>query len=119
VARRVPKRQAALKSARLEEKLDDLVSLLRSHRVPEESQQDSQGGAGSHNSESGYLSVEDDTFTPSTNVTGNSSAASVDVYLDEPSPAVADENLKRFREEMIVGLPVFIPSDSSICEDGC
>lgn len=82
------------RSARLEQKLDGLVSLLRAQKIPVGSDQ---GEPGSSNSENDEPEFDEDispptTFTPASDV----------VYSDEPSPMEAEDSLSRFREYMLV-----------------
>lgn len=108
-ARRGPKHHTASRSARLEERLEDLVSLLRkSQNVPERSQANEASKNHGHTSKNdeGLCGKENNPytpFTPSTTITTTSSTASTEVYFDEPSPIEADICLRRFREEAMVG----------------
>ena len=106
-ARRGPKRQVAWKAARIEEKLDDLVSLLRSQRPPKQSLKADDNGSGTPDSENDEPEFEEGTFSPSTNITSDLSAAPSEVYFGEPSPTEADESLGRFRNEMTVSSEAF------------
>lgn len=112
-ARHGPRRHVTLKSARIEQKLDDLVSLLRSQCSPKEFRKGDNNGASSPNSENDELEFEEDTFTPPTNVTSDLSVAVSEVYFDEPSPTEADESLRRYREDMIVRFKVFLHCNGS------
>lgn len=97
--RRGPKRHAAAsRSARLEEKLDGLVSLLKSQRVLT----DSDAGDAGDNSGNDESEPEEDTSPQSIATSSNTTFSSV--YIDEPSLMDAEASLKAFREGMMVSL---------------
>jgi hypothetical protein len=100
-----PKPRVVSRSARLEEKLDGLVSLLRSRQGPIGSGHSERGCGDSENDGSGS---EEGTFQTTT-----LTPASNDVYSDEPSPVEAEESLRRFREEMLVSPPNSVYSGTS------
>lgn len=87
----------ATRSTKLEEKLDDLVSLLRARHVPLGS---SQGGTAAGDSENDGLEIENDTHPSSTAVASVTTPG--EVYTNAPSPAEADEALRKFCDDMIV-----------------
>ncbi|KAF7553864.1 hypothetical protein G7Z17_g3327 [Cylindrodendrum hubeiense] len=103
--RRGPKRHAAARSDRLEEKLDDIVSILRSQRTPLGTDQ----GKTNHHPGSDGAGFEDDISLHPTVVSPDT--AFNGVYIDEPSLLEAEECLKRFREDMVPYCPyIHIPS---------
>ncbi|KAL9115271.1 MAG: hypothetical protein Q9227_001065 [Pyrenula ochraceoflavens] len=99
---RGPKRGAASRSARLEEKLDDLFALLGA-RQPDPNHN------GGHISENDGMELEDGADSPSTNLLSTPSTGEDDP--GDPSIVEAEDSLQRFREEMIVSAPfVHLPS---------
>jgi len=97
---RGPKRGAASRSARLEEKLDGLVALLQAQQVPSTPIQ-------GHNADSGFhLDDIELNYGADSPCSSFVSTPSTDKdYPDGPSFVEADELLTRFREEMIVMHP--------------
>ncbi|RFU26476.1 hypothetical protein B7463_g9867, partial [Scytalidium lignicola] len=88
---RGPKRGTTSRTARLEEKLDDVVALLRGRQVPATPNQ-------SDNANTGF-ELDDGADSPPTSLV---STPSMDQdYPEGPSPVEADESFTRFREEMI------------------
>jgi hypothetical protein len=101
--RRGPKRHAAAsRSARLEEKLDGLVSLLKSQRVITDSDAGDAGDTGGDDSGNNESEPEEDTSPQSIATSSNTTFSSV--YTDEPSLMEAEASLKTFREGMMVSL---------------
>lgn len=95
--RRRPKRSnVSSRSARLEEKLDDLVSILRAQHSTVDSGQSDDDGDDSDNGGFNF----DDTSPSSTTIAPT--VASGDVYTDQPSPVEAVDCLRRFRDDLIV-----------------
>ena len=99
--RRGPKPGVPSRSAKLAEKLDDLVSLLRAQQAPAGSDQGDNDNDGPDSVNDGF-EFEDNANPPSTSVA--STAATGEDYTDDPSLMEADASLRRFREEMIVSL---------------
>lgn len=97
---RGPKRGSASRSARVEQKLDNLVAALQSRQLlPATPATLNQENA--DNLPNVEFEVEDGPLSPSTSHVSTTSSTSED-YFEEPSPMEADECLSRFREEMIV-----------------
>jgi len=92
-----PKRGAASRSARLEEKLDGLVALLRTQQVPVTP---SHGDNADHGFELDDGEMDYGADSPSTSLISTPSTDSD--YPEGPSLVEADESLTKFREEMIV-----------------
>ncbi|KAF3768884.1 hypothetical protein M406DRAFT_237415, partial [Cryphonectria parasitica EP155] len=105
---RGPKRGAASRSARLEEKLDDLVALLRAGNLPMAPTQRDHAVRTSVNSD-------DRVDSPSISLVSTPSSTDdhEDYSEDDASPSQADESLARFRDEMITFTP-FIYIDPGI-----
>lgn len=95
--RRGPKRQTASRSARLEEKLDGLVSLLRDKNVLVPLDPDGTGGG---DSETDGTELEVGTASSSTAISPNTVFG--ETNANEPSPMEAEDCLRKFREEMMV-----------------
>ena len=100
---RGPKRGAASRSARLEEKLDGLVALLRTQQVPVTPSQGDNAGIGIE-LDDGELNYEAD--SPSASLVSTPSTDKD--YSEGPSLVEADGSLTRFREEMIVNRYVLV-----------
>ncbi|KAI2621290.1 hypothetical protein GGR54DRAFT_600933 [Hypoxylon sp. NC1633] len=120
VGRRTAKRRGISRTARLEEKLDELVSALKTQRGTKKDPEDDYEDLG----EQGELDSDTDTpsvaaLTPATatNSLGGTTLLSASKtpdsnisYSDEPPPPEAEELLKKFREETIGFFPfVYIP----------
>ena len=93
---RGPKRGAASRSARLEEKLDDLLALLRDR-------QHDRGDNGSRGPGNDGMELDDGVNSPATSPLSTPSTKEDDADdAGEPSLTEADKSLQKFREEMIV-----------------
>ncbi|KAI1379514.1 hypothetical protein F4677DRAFT_334964 [Hypoxylon crocopeplum] len=121
VGRRAAKRRGISRTARLEEKLDELVSCLKAQRGAGKKDPDDDfedlGEQGELESDTDTQSIAALTPATATNSLGGttllSAAKTPDSsisYSDEPSPPEAEELLKKFREETIGFFPfVYIP----------
>ncbi|KAH8657849.1 hypothetical protein BX600DRAFT_468265 [Xylariales sp. PMI_506] len=102
--RRGPKPHVAQRSARLEEKLDDLVSLLRAQQLPSRL-------------DAGDRSGNDSEYRDTESGKGTSSSLALTPAADEEfdnllPPAEAEISLERFRKDMTPSSPyIYIPSD--------
>ncbi|KAI1775072.1 hypothetical protein F4818DRAFT_452007 [Hypoxylon cercidicola] len=121
VGRRAAKRRGVSRTARLEEKLDELVSCLKARQEnamkdPDGELEDA-GDQGDYESETEEPSVAALTPATATNSLGGTTLLSAAItpdstisFPDEPSPSEAEELLKKFREEIIGFFPfVYIP----------
>ncbi|KAI0161036.1 hypothetical protein GGR52DRAFT_562647 [Hypoxylon sp. FL1284] len=121
VGRRPAKRRGVSRSARLEEKLDELVSCLKAQREGAKKDPDGDlddaGDQGEYESETDEPSVSALTPATATNSLGGTTLLSAAItpdssisYPDEPSLSEAEGLLKKFREEIIGFFPfVYIP----------
>ncbi|XXG98263.1 hypothetical protein Hte_004586 [Hypoxylon texense] len=121
VGRRVVKRRGISRTARLEEKLDELVSCLKAQREngkkDPDGELDDAGDQGEYESETEEPSVAALTPATATNSLGGTTLLSAAItpdssisFPEEPSPSEAEELLKRFREEIIGFFPfVYVP----------
>lgn len=96
---RGPKRDAGSRSARLEEKLDQLVTLLRA----QQSGRDDDGG-----NDSGDEGFEMDDGMDSLTASLLSTPSTGQDISDDPSVAECENCLQRFREQLIVS--IFVPA---------
>ena len=99
---RGPKRGAASRSARLEEKLDGLVALLRNQQVLVTPGQGDNADIGFELDDGELDDGESDYGADSPSTSLVSTPSTDKDYPEGPSLVEADESLTRFREEMIV-----------------